>query len=116
MHSNKQLYWSNVEFKLKESHPEYKYIKHGLVYVFIHCRDAEVALKKIKKKFKKQDLITTGFQYIEPILKEDATIDDFIPPIKKKLKKAIKTGKVVFDQGYQLTDWEGKRILSPAKD
>jgi len=61
-----QVYWANIQFKLKKSHENYTEFVGGDVYAFANCYDALEALNKFKKEIKANNLEVVGMEFVKP--------------------------------------------------
>jgi hypothetical protein len=95
-----RIYWTSVEFKLKNSHPDFNTVMGGMVYAFIKCRDAETALLRFKEELDKLHLIPFDFEFIKPYDDIEWENDKDTKCSKGKLNEALNSENVILDDFY----------------
>lgn len=100
-----RLYWTSVEFKLKESHKDFKKVKGGMVYCFVQCFDSEDALYKFKSELDKHELIPFDFEFINPYEEIEWEKEEEQLHFQKLVDLAKKTTSVVLDDFYMYENY-----------
>jgi hypothetical protein len=95
-----RIYWTSVEFRLKETHMEFNKLKGGFVYAFLKCRDSEEALDRFKAELDQYNLVPFDFEFIKPYEVIEWDNDKDTKHYKEILKKASKREKVILDSFY----------------
>lgn len=95
-----RIYWTSVEFRLKERHKDFSKLKGGFVYAFIKCRDSEEALAKFKVELDQYDLVPIDFEFIKPYEEIEWENDKDTKHYNEIIKNASKSEKVILDGFY----------------
>jgi len=64
MNQSLKIYWTSVEFTLKQTHTDFKKVKGGFVYAFVKAVDQSEALIKFKTELDNIQLIPTEFEFV----------------------------------------------------
>ncbi len=61
-----RIYWTDVEFKLKEKHPDFRKYKGGQVFGFVKSNDSEQAFNRFKEELDVLNFVPFDFKFINP--------------------------------------------------
>jgi hypothetical protein len=100
MNEELRIYWTSVEFILKDTHKDFNKLKGGFVYAFLKCRDSEEALTRFKVELDKYDLVPFDFEFIKPYEVIEWENEKDTKHYREILKKASKSAKVILDGFY----------------
>jgi hypothetical protein len=95
-----RIYWTSVEFRLKDTHKDFTKLKGGLVYAFIKCRDSEEALARFKVELDQHDLVPFDFEFIKPYEEIEWENAKVTKHFKDLVKKVSKSENVMLDGFY----------------
>jgi hypothetical protein len=100
MSQESRIYWTSVEFGLKNTHKDFNKLKGGFVYAFLKCRDSEEALARFKVELDQNDLIPFDFEFVKPYEVIEWENDKDTKHYKEIIKEASKSEKVILDGFY----------------
>ena len=96
-----RIYWTNVEFKFKENHPDSDKYKGGEVFAFVKSKDTQSALERFKKELNNLHYEPFDFEFIKPY---DLTIEWEEKSETERYRKLNKittdSDDVIFDDFY----------------
>ena len=95
-----KIYWTSIEFELKDSHPDFNKYKGGFVYAFVKTNDSESALDKYKKALDRNDLVGFDFEYIKPYEDIEWEKEEEQKHFDKLFQEASKSNVVILDDFY----------------
>ena len=95
-----KIYWTSLEFNLKQKNKDFGKFKGGFVYLFVKENEKINALKRFKTELEKLDLNPINIEFVKPYENVEWENKKEEKHFKKIIKTTENSSEVIFDDFY----------------